>query len=127
MPILRLHRRIPNTGPLMFTGIVSRLGQVESIAKKNPTIVRIACPDGGAPDRIGASVACAGICLTATSVDAQRGWFEATLSDETLAVTTAGEWLEGRPINLERPLRLGDELGGHLVGRPCGRRGRTGP
>jgi riboflavin synthase len=71
--------------------------------------------DVGALD-IGASIACSGICLTVT--DKGRGddrWFAVSASGETVAKTTVGKWKEGQTVNLERPLRLGDELGGHIV------------
>ena len=62
---------------------------------------------------LGSSIACAGVCLTV--VDTGRGWFAVEASNETLARTTLSDWVKGGPINLERALRVGDELGGHIV------------
>jgi riboflavin synthase len=102
----------------MFTGLVSDVGEVVSVADR-PGLrrLRIACgydPDGIA---LGASIACSGPCLTAvaTGRDGGRGWFEVEAAAETLARTTAGGWAVGTRLNLERSLRIGDELGGHLV------------
>ena len=100
----------------MFTGIITDVGQVRQIEKRGDTHIVIATHyDVGAID-IGASIACSGVCLTV--VDKGAGgdrWFAVTASGETLAKTTLGEWKAGDPVNLERPLRLGDELGGHIV------------
>ena len=101
----------------MFTGIVTHLGRVLEVADGPVRRIRISCPEGSGPESLGASIACAGICLTAAALDDARParWFEADLSPETLARSTAGSWQVDRSINLERPLRVGDELGGHLV------------
>jgi riboflavin synthase len=100
----------------MFTGIVSDVGQVRHIEKRGDTHVVIATKyDVDAVD-IGASIACSGICLTV--VDKGKGadrWFVATASGETLSRTTLGDWKVGDPVNLERAMRVGDELGGHIV------------
>ena len=100
----------------MFTGIVTDVGKVKRVEKRGDTHVVIATQyDVGAID-IGASIACSGICLTVT--DKGRGddrWFRVSASGETVAKTTIGGWKEGQSVNLERPLRLGDELGGHIV------------
>ncbi len=100
----------------MFTGIVSGVGQVRRIEKRGDTHVVIATNyDVGAID-IGASIACSGICMTVIDKgDAKDRWFAVTASAETLAHTTLGNWKAGDPVNLERPLRVGDELGGHIV------------
>jgi riboflavin synthase len=101
----------------MFTGIITDLGRVRRLR-------RVAGPEGGCElaiataypvDEIalGASIACSGPCLTVIAVE--PGAFTVEASAETLARTTLGDWTEGTPINLERALRLGDELGGHLV------------
>lgn len=100
----------------MFTGIVTDVGKVKRVEKRGDTHIVIATQyDVGAID-IGASIACSGICLTVT--DKGQGddrWFAVSASAETVAKTTIGKWKEGQTINLERPLRLGDELGGHIV------------
>jgi riboflavin synthase len=109
----------------MFTGIVSDVGQVRHIEKRGDTHVVIATKyDVDAVD-IGASIACSGICLTVVDKgNAADRWFVATASGETLSKTTLGDWKVGDPVNLERAMRVGDELGGHIVDRPCRWRGR---
>ncbi len=103
----------------MFTGLVSDVGTVERIeARGELRRVRVAC--GYAPETIavGASIACNGPCLTAVEIGPRQGggaWFEVDVGAETLARTTAGAWREGSRLNLERSLRVGDELGGHIV------------
>lgn len=97
----------------MFTGIVSDLGRVREISGDGDRRFEFDTGyDTGSVDR-GASIACAGACLTV--VDKGPGWFAATVSGETLRVTTLGSWTEGTPVNFERPLKAADELGGHLV------------
>jgi len=102
----------------MFTGIVTDIGEVIAIEKRGDTRLTIATaydPDGIA---IGASIACSGCCLTAVEtgrLQDGRGFFAVDASAETLARTTLGYWEAGTRINLERPLRMGDELGGHVV------------
>ncbi len=97
----------------MFTGIITDLGSVRSVEERGDTrfIFNSALATEEVP--IGASIACSGACLTVT----ERGpsWFAANASAETLAKTTLGSWRDGTPVNFERALRLGDELGGHLV------------
>jgi riboflavin synthase len=97
----------------MFTGIITDLGRVRTVAPG--PITRFAFDTGfdTAAIAIGASIACNGCCLSL--VDKGEGWFAVEASAETLAVTTLGDWRPGRPVNFERPLRIGDELGGHLV------------
>jgi riboflavin synthase len=101
----------------MFTGIITDLGRVRRLRRGTE-------PEGGCEltiasaypvDEIalGASIACSGPCLTVIAIE--PGVFVVEASAETLARTTLGEWSEGTPVNLERALRLGDELGGHLV------------
>ena len=97
----------------MFTGIISDLGRVRFIDRRAETRIGIATSYDTATMPLGASVACAGACLTV--VDKDGGWFAADVSAETLARTTIGDWAEGTPVNLERSLRVGGELGGHLV------------
>jgi riboflavin synthase len=102
----------------MFTGLVSDVGEVERVdagAKLNH--LRIACTYPAASIVPGASIACGGACLTvvARGESGNRNWFEVDVGAETLARTTARHWTRGTRLNLERPLRLGDELGGHIV------------
>jgi riboflavin synthase len=104
----------------MFTGIVTALGtvrEVQPIGERQDLRLVIGCAPEvlarPAPAEIGASIACSGVCLTITELGGD--WFAANASAETLARTTLGGWKPGTRINLERPLRLGDELGGHLV------------
>ncbi len=97
----------------MFTGIITELGQVRAIEGRGDTRVSFATAhDTGAIGQ-GASIACSGVCLTV--VETGPGWFAADASAETLARTTMGDWRPGTPVNLERALKLGEELGGHLV------------
>lgn len=103
----------------MFTGIVSGIGEVVS-AEPDGSVVRLVVASGYDPEGIalGASIACSGVCLTVTGVEIGGNGqtlvgFDA--APETLAVTTAGSWQEGTALNLERALKMGDELGGHLV------------
>ena len=97
----------------MFTGIVTDLGRVRSIARHGDTRIEIETAYDTADIDIGASVACSGPCLTV--VDKGPGWFAVEASAETLARTTIGDWRDGSPVNLERAMRIGDELGGHIV------------
>jgi riboflavin synthase len=97
----------------MFTGIVTDLGRVRSIAQRGDTRIEIATAFDTASIDIGASIACSGACLTV--VDKGPGWFAADVSAETLSCTTLGEWKVGSPVNLERPLTAAAELGGHMV------------
>ncbi len=98
----------------MFTGIITAIGRVEAAADGH---IRIACPFDAQGIALGASIACDGCCLTATRVEpaGDGSVFDVDVSNETLARTTLGSWRTGRRVNLERPLRLADELGGHLV------------
>ncbi len=97
----------------MFTGIITAIGTVESVADKGDRILRITCDWDCKAIDLGASIACSGICLTV--IKRQKHWFEVAASAETVAVTTLGSWRVGDKINLERALRFGDELGGHIV------------
>ncbi len=97
----------------MFTGIVSDLGRVRRVRRGAITELTIATGFAPASIAIGASIACSGACLTVIAVE--DGAFTAQASAETLARTTIGRWTEGTAVNLEQSLRLGDELGGHLV------------
>ena len=97
----------------MFTGIVTDVGRVRSIERRGDTHVALATAYDTRGIDIGASIACSGPCLTV--VDKGPGWFGVTASAETLACTTLGNWREGTPVNLERSLKVGAELGGHIV------------
>ncbi|MCW5695499.1 MAG: riboflavin synthase [Bauldia sp.] len=99
----------------MFTGIVTAVGEVASVEAVRD-IRRIAIATAEPVDAaLGASISCSGVCLTVTGhLPANRG-FTVDVGPETLRVTTAGDWRAGTRINLERSLRMGDELGGHLV------------
>ncbi|MGF1611627.1 MAG: riboflavin synthase [Kiloniellales bacterium] len=109
----------------MFTGIVTNLGRVRRVERpierprERRDDVRFTFETGYDSGTIetGASIACSGVCLTVVDKgsDAMGGWFAADVSAETLSKTTLGSWREGTPVNFERALRLGDELGGHLV------------
>ena len=96
----------------MFTGIVEELG---SVSKRSGAKLRISCRDVLSDVVLGASIAVNGCCLTAVAFDQNDGWFEADVSDETYARTQLGDLEGGDPVNLERPVRLDDRLGGHLV------------
>ena len=97
----------------MFTGIVADLGHVKRLRRGEILELTIATAFDPAAIPIGASIACSGACLSVVAVE--PGAFSAQVSAETLACTTIGQWREGTPVNLERALRLGDEMGGHLV------------
>jgi riboflavin synthase len=103
----------------MFTGIVTDLGEVRSVHPRADNLSRLTIYTRYPRAELieGASVACSGVCLTVVDTGEEDGrvWFAADAAAETLAVTTVGRWRHGTRINLERPLRLGDELGGHLV------------
>ena len=100
----------------MFTGIVSDIGEVRRIESRGDLHITIATQFDVSVTEIGASIACAGICLTVTEKGgASDRWFEVTASAETQAKTTVPAWRVGQGINLEQPLRVGDELGGHIV------------
>jgi len=98
----------------MFTGIVTDIGTVRRIERGNggATLTIATAYDTGSI-ALGASIGCAGVCLTATAL--QPGVFTADASAETLACSTIGDWREGTRINLEQAMKLGDEMGGHLV------------
>jgi riboflavin synthase len=97
----------------MFTGIVTDLGHVKRLRRGQILEVTIATAFDTAAIAIGASIACSGVCLSVVALE--PGAFSAQVSAETLACTTIGQWREGTPVNLERALRLADEIGGHLV------------
>jgi riboflavin synthase len=101
----------------MFTGIVTAVGTIESVEQRGDLRVRIACPFDPEKIAIGASIACSGICLTVVERGGEPGnaWFAVDVSAETVSRTAQGMWHPGRRVNLEPSLRVGDELGGHIV------------
>jgi len=101
----------------MFTGIITDKGRIEAVEARGDLRVRIACGYDMAGLDLGASVACSGVCLTVVDkgADGERGWFAVDVSGETQSRTAPGLWSQGRTLNLERALKVGDELGGHIV------------
>jgi riboflavin synthase len=103
----------------MFTGIVTDIGEVVHVRDRAEDLrhLKIACHYDRTGIADGASIACNGVCLTvvAAGVDDNYAWFSVDAAAETLAVTTAGAWQHGTRLNLERALKIGDELGGHIV------------
>ena len=101
----------------MFTGIVTALGTIREIRQSGDLRVVIDCPFDAAAIAIGASIACAGVCLTVVDRGGSAGdaWFAVDVSAETVSRTVPERWHGGRRINLEPALKLGDELGGHIV------------
>lgn len=97
----------------MFTGIITHIGMLRSIEKAGDTRMTVSADFDMETVAIGASIACSGCCLTV--VDKGEGWFAADVSAETLSKTNLSGWTEGTKINLERALKVGDELGGHIV------------
>lgn len=101
----------------MFTGIVTAIGKIDSVEQRGDLRLRIACPFDPATIAIGASIACSGVCLTVIERGGEPGnaWFAVDVSAETVSRTAKGMWHEGRRLNLEPSLKVGDELGGHIV------------
>ncbi|WP_028034597.1 riboflavin synthase [Chelativorans sp. J32] len=103
----------------MFTGIVTDVGTVQRIASLQKGLrIRIETNYDPETIAIGASIACAGVCLTVVELPdggSNRRWFEVEAWDEALQLTTVSQWREGTRVNLERALKIGDELGGHIV------------
>ncbi|GGF71531.1 riboflavin synthase subunit alpha [Paracoccus acridae] len=99
----------------MFTGIITDIGTVATVEMRGDMRARIDCGYDMATVDMGASIACDGVCLTV--VDKGQGWFAVDISAETLSKTNIGAegWQVGKRLNLERALRVGDELGGHIV------------
>ncbi|MEG3181536.1 riboflavin synthase [Sphingomonas sp. LT1P40] len=96
----------------MFTGIVTDIGTIEATEDRGDLRARVATSYDTATVDLGASIACSGVCLTV--VDKAPGWFAVDVSHETVS-RTAAQWTPGQKLNLERALRLGEELGGHIV------------
>ena len=104
----------------MFTGIVTDIGEVLSLtptAQGQLHRLRVGCHYDRATIKDGASIACNGVCLTgvASGIEAGKTWFDVDAAAETLSMTTARAWTVGAKLNLERALKIGDELGGHIV------------
>lgn len=103
----------------MFTGIVTDIGEVQSVSARTQSLSRfeIACGYDPASIALGASICCSGICLTVVEVEAKRAGcvFGVDAAAETLRLTNADRWRVGTRLNLERALKVGDELGGHIV------------
>ena len=97
----------------MFTVIVTDIGTIRDVERRGDTRVVIDTAYDTATIDMGASIACSGVCLTV--VDKGPGWFAVDVSGETIARTAQGQWTQGRRLNLERAMKLGDELGGHIV------------
>ncbi|MAL80063.1 MAG: riboflavin synthase [Sneathiella sp.] len=97
----------------MFTGIITDVGRVRAIEKAGDTRIEIETVYDLETVDIGASIACSGPCLTV--IEKGEGWFAVEASDETLSCTNVGDWIVGTTVNLERALKVGDELGGHMV------------
>ncbi len=97
----------------MFTGIVTDIGTVTRVESPGDTRVVISTAYDTATVDLGASIACSGVCLTV--VDKGPNWFAVDVSGETISRTARDQWTEGRKFNLERAMKLGDELGGHIV------------
>ena len=97
----------------MFTGIITDIGTVRSVEQKGDLKLTIGCGYDMAGVDLGASISCSGACLTV--VDKGEDWFAVDVSQETVSKTAPGLWAEGARLNLERALRVGDEIGGHIV------------
>ena len=97
----------------MFTGIITDIGQIEQLGQRGDLRARIATSYDMARVDMGASIACDGVCLTV--VNKGQGWFDVDISAESVSKTNISDWVQGHRINLERALRVGDELGGHIV------------
>ena len=97
----------------MFTGIVTDVGTVSKAEQRGDLRLQVTCGYDTATIDLGASIACSGVCLTV--VDKGADWFAVDISAETVSRTAADLWREGARLNLERALRMGDELGGHIV------------
>ncbi|MPZ41593.1 MAG: riboflavin synthase [Rhizobiales bacterium] len=103
----------------MFTGIVTDIGDIVAVRQRGEGLhrLKIACSYPRTSIVEGASIACSGTCMTVVAIgeDDGRTWFSVDAAAETLRLTTVGRWRHGTKVNLERPLKVGDELGGHIV------------
>lgn len=101
----------------MFTGIVTAIGAIREVSDRGDLRAVISCPYDPEQIAIGASIACSGVCLTVVDRGGEPGdaWFAVDISGETVSRTPQGQWRPDRRLNLEQALRLGEELGGHIV------------
>ncbi|MBR7158283.1 MAG: riboflavin synthase [Alphaproteobacteria bacterium] len=101
----------------MFTGIVTDVGEIKSVTRAGDAIFEIYTAYDAADISIGSSISCNGVCLTTVrhGISEGRNWFAVTASAETLSKTSLSSWTTGSKVNLERSLRMGDEMGGHIV------------
>lgn len=101
----------------MFTGIVTAIGTIDRAEQRGDLRLRIAAPLDPARIDIGASIACSGVCLTVVDRGGSAGnaWFDVDVSGETVSRTVPAMWQQGARLNLEPSLRVGDEIGGHIV------------
>lgn len=100
----------------MFTGIVTDIGEVLELDQRGDLRVRMGCTYNAETIDLGASIACDGVCLTVVEKGIEPGnWFDVEISAESMSKTNIGGWTIGTRVNLERALRVGDELGGHIV------------
>ena len=101
----------------MFTGIITDIGKIIDITDNNHRLIKVACSYNSKEIDIGASIACSGVCLTVTNKGSEKSqnFFEVEVSKETDDKTTTKFWREGTKINLEKSLKVGDEIGGHFV------------
>jgi riboflavin synthase len=101
----------------MFTGIITDVGSVELVSRRGDTTFKIRTRHDPSQIPIGASIACSGACLTVIGKGGEAGdaWFTVEVSAETISKTTLGTWEIGTRVNLEKSLRVGDEIGGHIV------------
>ena len=101
----------------MFTGIITDIGEIVDITDNDHRLIKVACTYDNKEIDIGASIACSGVCLTVINkgFDRNKNFFEVEVSKETDDKTTTKFWREGTKINLEKSLRVGDEIGGHFV------------
>lgn len=97
----------------MFTGIITDIGTITHVEQRGDLRARISCKYEMSGVAIGASIACSGACLTV--VGKGNDWFDVDISAETVSKTAANRWIKGGRVNLERALKVGDELGGHIV------------
>lgn len=97
----------------MFTGIITDIGEVRALEKRGDLRARIATGYDTGGIELGASIASDGVCLTV--IDLGAGWYDVEISAETVSRTNLGDWTVGKRVNLERALKVGDELGGHIV------------
>lgn len=100
----------------MFTGIVTDMGEILELKQDGDLTIRIGTSYAVESIDIGASIACNGVCLTVVNLGTSpRNWFEVQVSAESVSKTNIGDWMVGHALNLERALKVGDEIGGHIV------------